>query len=247
MPAAAHLATIQLLVGPEPVIAVPTSSDASTSQSRRVTQITSTHRRNPLFGIATPVAPVPTVASLVHGLRQMVARAGLTWKVLRAAPSGTALVARATIPRTGTTRVSLLIRTIRTGFSLTPLRSGLQPEQGQYGTIRPAVIRTAEPQVRCMWTSMRSHSCRALRAFWRSGTMAALTERQTRTLQARRRTRHGLTWIRALTQSSFTPATSAGTSPMLPLHRRAVDHRITALTRSPLPEHQLDLCYGSWE
>src|SRR5437867_2935854 len=150
MPAAAHLATIQLLVGPEPVIAVPTSSDASTSQSRRVTQITSTHRRNPLFGIATPVAPVPTVASLVHGLPQMVARAGLTWKVLRAAPSGTALVARATIPRTGTTRESLLIRTIRTGFSSIRSRSGWRRARERYGPIPPAVI-PAGAHFLCTW------------------------------------------------------------------------------------------------
>src|SRR5207247_9506225 len=77
--------------------------------------------------------------------------------------------------------------------------------------------------------------------------MAALTERQTRTLQVRRRTRHGLTWIRALTQSSFTQATSAAISSMRPRHRQAVARRTTAPVPSPLPEHQVDQCWGNWE
>src|SRR5215471_18007687 len=106
MPAAAYLATIQLLVGREPVIALPTSSDVSTSQSRRVIQITSTRRRNPLNGIATPAAAVPTVASLVHGLPQMAARAGLTWKGRKAVRYETARISMATFLKTGTTRES---------------------------------------------------------------------------------------------------------------------------------------------
>src|SRR5438552_9745583 len=107
MPAAAHLATIQLLVGPEPVIAAPISSGASISQSRRVIQITSTRRRNPLFGIATAVVAVPTVASLVHGLRQMAARPGSIWKALKAVRYETARISLVTIRKTGMTRGSL--------------------------------------------------------------------------------------------------------------------------------------------
>src|SRR5882672_2308882 len=103
MPAAARLATIRLLVGLELVIAAPTSSDASTSQSHRVIQTTSTRRHNPLFGIATAVAAVPTVASLVHGLAQMAAPAGLTWKVRKAVRSVTVA---STIRKTGTIKES---------------------------------------------------------------------------------------------------------------------------------------------
>src|SRR5215211_4238495 len=99
MPAAAHLAIIRLLVGPEPVIAAPTSSGASTSQSRRAIQVTSTRRCNPSFGIA--LAAIPTVASLAHGLRQMAAPAGLTWKALKAVLSVTVA---SIIRKTGTIR-----------------------------------------------------------------------------------------------------------------------------------------------
>src|ERR1043166_4404591 len=102
MRAAAHLVTIQLLEELEPVIAAPTSSDVSTSQSRRVIPITSMRRRNPLFGIATAVA-VPTVASLVHGLPQMAEGAGLTWKALKAVRCAIARISRVTILKTGTT------------------------------------------------------------------------------------------------------------------------------------------------
>src|SRR6266481_3160426 len=77
--------------------------------------------------------------------------------------------------------------------------------------------------------------------------MAALTERQTRIFQARRRTRPGLTWIRVLTQSSFTQATSVAISSMRPRHRQAVARRTTAPVPSLLPEHQVDQCYGNWE
>src|SRR6266566_3230129 len=175
MPAAAHLATIQLLVGPEPVIAAPTSSGASTSQSRRVTQITSTRRRNPLFGIATAVAAVPTVASLVHGLPQMAARAGLIWKALKVARSVTVA---SIIRKTGTIRESRWTRTTPTAFSLTPLMYGLLPGPGQYGTISPVVI-PAGTHVPCTWTSMRSRFCQALLAFWQLAMMAASTELQT--------------------------------------------------------------------
>src|SRR5919198_3568255 len=92
-----YLATIRLLVGPELVIPQPTSSDASTSQSRRVIQITFTRRHNPSFGTAMPVASVPMVVSLVHGLRQMAARAGLTWKALKAGRYETARISPVTI------------------------------------------------------------------------------------------------------------------------------------------------------
>src|SRR5204863_5363977 len=88
MPAAARLATIRLVVERELVIAAPISSDGSTSQSRRVIQTTYTRRRSPLFGIAA-IAEIPTVASLVHGLRRMAARAGLLWKALKAVRSVT--------------------------------------------------------------------------------------------------------------------------------------------------------------
>ena len=65
----------------------------------------------------------------------------------------------------GTTRESPWTRTIRTASSSTRLTSGLQRGRGQYGTIRPAVIPTPAVQARCMWTSTRSRSCRALRVF----------------------------------------------------------------------------------
>src|SRR2546421_10264222 len=103
MRAAAYLATIQLLGELEPAIAAPTSSDASTSQLRRVIPTTSTRRRNPSFGIVTAVAAVPTVASLVPGLPQMAARTGLIWKALKVARSE---AAGSTTPRTGTIKES---------------------------------------------------------------------------------------------------------------------------------------------
>ena len=53
------------------VVAAPTSSDASTSQSRRVTRTTFTHRRNPSFGITTAVAAIPMAASSAPGLPPM--------------------------------------------------------------------------------------------------------------------------------------------------------------------------------
>src|SRR5215831_6151325 len=105
MRAAGRHATIQLLEELEPAIAAPTSSDESTLQSRRVIQITSMPRRNPLFLMVMPVA-VPMVASLVHGLRQMVARAGLTWKALKAVRYEIARISLVTIRKTGTTRES---------------------------------------------------------------------------------------------------------------------------------------------
>src|SRR5215831_19381698 len=101
MLAPAHLATTQLRMGTEPVIAAPTSWDASTSQSRRVIQITYTRRRNPSFGIA--LAAIVTVASLVPGLPQMAAAAGLIWKALKAVPSVTVA---SIIRKTGTIRES---------------------------------------------------------------------------------------------------------------------------------------------
>src|SRR5215475_231710 len=122
MRAAAHLATIQLLGELEPAIAALTSSDASTSQSRRAIQITSTPRRNPLFGMAMPVA-APMVASLVHGLRQMVARAGLTWKALKAVRYEIARISLVTIRKTGTTRESPWTRMTPNACSLTLLMS----------------------------------------------------------------------------------------------------------------------------
>src|SRR5215472_13810916 len=104
MPAAAHLATIRLLVGTEPVLVAPTSSDGLTLQSRRVIQITFTRRRNLSNGIATAVAAVATVASLGHGLRQMAARPGVTWKAPKVVRCETARISLATILKTGTTR-----------------------------------------------------------------------------------------------------------------------------------------------
>src|SRR5438876_3414686 len=123
MQAPAHLATIPFSLGPELVIAAPTSSDASTSQSRRVIQITSMRRPNPLFGIAMAVAEVPTVASLVHGLPQMAARAGLIWKALKAVRSVTVA---SIILKTGTIRESQWTRTTRTACSSTHTTFGLQ-------------------------------------------------------------------------------------------------------------------------
>src|SRR5438552_15439132 len=123
MQAPAHLATIPFSLGQELVIAAPISSDASTSQSRRVIQITFTRRRNPLFGIATAVAEVPTVASLVHGLPQMAARAGLIWKALKAVRSVTVA---SIIRKTGTIRESRWTRTIPTACSSTPMTFGSQ-------------------------------------------------------------------------------------------------------------------------
>src|SRR6266513_2603631 len=175
MRAAAHLVTIQLSEEPELVIAAPTSWDASTSQSRRVIQITSTPRRNQSFGIATAVAAVPTVASLVHGLPQMAAPAGLTWKVRKVVRSVTVA---SIIRKTGTIRESRWTRTTPTAFSLTLLMCGLLPGPGQYGTISPVVI-PAETHVPCTWTSMRSRFCQALLAFWQLAMMAASTELQT--------------------------------------------------------------------
>ena len=134
-----RLATIRLAVGTEPVVAAPTSSDASTLQSRRAIRITFTRRRNPSLGITTAVAAIPMVASSAHGLPQTAAQAGLTWRALKAARSETAM-APATIRRTGTTRESPSIRTIRTASSSTPSTSGLQRAQELCGTIPPAVI-----------------------------------------------------------------------------------------------------------
>ena len=127
--------------GTEPVVAAPTSSDASTSQSRRVTRITFTRRRNPSFGIATAVAAMPMVASSAPGLPRMAARAGLIWRALKAARSETAVAAPATIRRTGTTRESRWIRIIPTGSSSTRSTCGLQRARELSGTIPPAVIR----------------------------------------------------------------------------------------------------------
>src|SRR5262249_40977859 len=108
MPAAARLATIRLLVALERVVAAPTSLDASTSQWRRVIRITSMRRRNPSFGTTTVVAAIQTVASLVHGLPQTAARAGLTWKALKAVRS---MTVASIIRKTGTIRESRWTRT----------------------------------------------------------------------------------------------------------------------------------------
>src|SRR4029434_4193459 len=135
MLAPAHLATIQLKMGREPVIAALTNLDASTSQSRRAIQITSTRRRNPSFGIA--LAAIVTVASLVPGLPQMAAPVGLIWKALKAVRLVTVA---SIIPKTGTIRESRWTQITPTAFSLTPMTFGLQRGQGQYGTISPVVI-----------------------------------------------------------------------------------------------------------
>src|SRR5262245_45631178 len=102
MLAAARLATIQLLVGREPVTAALTSSGASTSHTHPLNQITSTLKRNTLFGIPATAA-MRTVANLAPGLPQMAARAGLIWKALKAVRSVTVA---SIIRKTGTTRES---------------------------------------------------------------------------------------------------------------------------------------------
>ena len=130
--------------GTEPVVAAPISSDASTSQSRRVTPITSTRRRNPSFGITTAVAVTPMVASSAPGLRQTAARTGLIWRGLKAARSETA--GPAIIRRTGTTRESLWTRIIQTASSSTRLTCGLQRARELCGTISPAVIPGGSPR-----------------------------------------------------------------------------------------------------
>src|SRR5947208_16252729 len=107
MPAAARLVIIRSLVGREPVGAALTNSDASTSQSRRVTQITFTRRPNRLFGITTAGAAIPTGANSVPGRRQVAARVGRTWKALKEVPYGIARIAPAIIHKTGTTRALL--------------------------------------------------------------------------------------------------------------------------------------------
>ena len=81
---------------------------------------------------------------------------------------------------------------------------------------------------------MRSRFCPAHPAFWQSGMMAASTEPQTPTLQRRPPIRPGLTWTRVSTRSSFTPATSAVTLPMLLLRRQVAGRRTTALSQSLL-------------
>src|SRR5215467_12801598 len=106
MQAAAHLATIPLLVGLEPVIAAQTSSDASISQWLRVIPITSTPRRNRSFGMPTAVAAVPTVVSLAHGPAQMAAPPGPTWKALKVVRYAIARIPPVIIRKTGTTRGS---------------------------------------------------------------------------------------------------------------------------------------------
>src|SRR5438477_8471637 len=149
----ARLATIRLAAATEPVLAPPTNWDASISQSRRVTRTTSTHRRNPSFGITTAVVAIPMDVSLAPGLPLMAGLAGLTWRVLRGAHSETAKIVPAIIRRTGMIRASLWIGTIRTACSLIRLTCGLQRERGQYGTIPLAAIRTAARQVPGTWTS----------------------------------------------------------------------------------------------
>ena len=147
-----------------PVVPAATSSDASTSQSRRVTPITFTLRHNPFFGITTAAAAIRMVASSAPGLPAMVGRAGLTWKARRAARLETVATARATIPRTGTIRESRSIRTIRIVYSSIPSRSGLQHALELSGTISPAVI-PARVHIPCTWTNMRSRSCLARPVF----------------------------------------------------------------------------------
>ena len=193
-----------------------------------VIQITSTRKRNPSFGITMAVAEVQTVASLVHGLPQMAAQAPVIWKALKAVRYETARISRVTIRKTGTIRESLLTQMTPTASSSTLLTSGLQREQGQYGTIQLADIPTPAAQARCTWTSTRSRFYRALRVFWRLGMMAACMERQTQTLQRKQSIRPGLTWIQASTRSSSTPATSAVTLLMLLLPGQVAGRKTTA-------------------
>ena len=103
-----------------------TSSGALTLASRRATQITFTHRASPSRLTATAAAAMLMAARSAPGLPQTVARTGLIWRALPAARSETAPVARATIHRTGTTRESPWIQTIRTASFSTRSTSGLQ-------------------------------------------------------------------------------------------------------------------------
>ena len=241
MPAAARLATIRLLVEREPVIAAPISSDGSTSQSRRVIRTTSTRRRNPLLGIPA-IAEVPTVASLVHGLQQTAAPAGLIWKALKAVRS---MTAASIIHKTGTIRASLLTQMTPTASSSTHMTFGSQRAPELCGTISRVAI-LAGTRGPCTWTNMHSRSYLGLPAFWYSAMMAGSTGRRTQTLRARRWIRPGSTWIPVSTQSSFTPVISAATSRTLPLRRQMAARRTTALAQSPLPARQRGPCYGSW-
>src|SRR6476660_1594861 len=129
------------------------------------------HKASRLLQIATAVAAVLTAASLERGLLQTAPQPGVTWRVRRAARSETALVARATIPRTGTTRESPWTQTILTGSSSIRSTSGLQRAQELSGTIPPAVTRIAAAQVPFTWINMLSHSCPDHPAFWQSETM----------------------------------------------------------------------------
>ena len=93
---------------------------------------------------------------------------GTSWTYMEGSQGGALRDCRnfpATIRRTGTTRASLWIRTIRTACSSTPSTSGLRRAQAQCGTIPPAVIPTPAAQVRCTWTNMRSRFYRLVQHF----------------------------------------------------------------------------------
>src|SRR6058998_3414630 len=91
---------------------------------RRVIRITSMLRASLLFPIAA--AAITLAARLVPGRLLMAARAGLSWRVLRAARSETAGAVEATITRTGTIRESWWIQIIPTACSSTLLTFGSQ-------------------------------------------------------------------------------------------------------------------------
>ena len=90
------------------------------------------HRSVRLIGIARADAGVRRVVSLAPGLRITAGAPGHSWPAplagrLHPAPppgEGLGLPAAGTIPKTGTTKGSRLIRTILTGFSLTLSISG---------------------------------------------------------------------------------------------------------------------------
>src|SRR5205823_189931 len=97
-----------------PIVGGTGTCDSSTNQLGRIDIAVAPSNSNYIYaqaqsivGIATAVVAVPTVASLVHGLRQMAARPGSTWKALKAVRYETARISLVTFRKTGMTRGSL--------------------------------------------------------------------------------------------------------------------------------------------
>src|SRR5207253_11454752 len=103
----------------------------------------------------------------------MAVQAGPSWKAPRAAHSETAKAVPAITHRTGTTRESSWIRTIRIAFSLILSTSGLQRARVLHGTIPLAVIRIPGLQAAFRWTSMLALSWLGRLASCELGMMAA--------------------------------------------------------------------------